>query len=108
MNAVRFTFCISLTALLWAAGCSAPKPPADPLAGWKYLLHVGHSHFDKAVVDDYWDYIHKLPRNEGRLVDEYSIDEFEDRTGQHAVKIEIPLKGTFWEHVLIYGKDNKR
>jgi hypothetical protein len=32
----------------------------------------------------------------------------EDGTGQHAVEIVIPLNGTYWTHVLVYDKSNKR
>ncbi len=32
----------------------------------------------------------------------------EDRKGQHAIQIDIPLNGTYRHHVLIYDKDNKR
>jgi hypothetical protein len=60
-------FPILLAAFVWTVGCATQKP--DPLAGWKYLFHVGHSHFDKVIVDDYWGYIHKLPHDEARVVD---------------------------------------
>jgi len=72
------------------------------------LFHTGQSHFAKAVVDDYQDYIHKLPPAEARVVDYYSISEYEDSTGQHAVKIETPINGVYREHVLIYDRNNKR
>jgi len=94
--------------LMAGCSCSTTKHTPDPLAGWKYLLHVGHSHFDKAVVDDYTAYIQSLPPDEARLVERDSINEYEDNTGQHAVKIVIPLNGTWWEHVLIYDKSDKR
>ncbi|HXB60391.1 MAG TPA: hypothetical protein VNU95_12530 [Candidatus Acidoferrales bacterium] len=106
MKIHRFSFCFLCAAFIWVAGCASPNP--DPLAGWQYLLHVGHSHFDKAVVDDYWDYIHKLPHDESKVVDEYHINEYENEAGQHAVKIETPVDGVYWEHVLIYDRNNKR
>jgi ligand-binding SRPBCC domain-containing protein len=37
-----------------------------------------------------------------------SIDEYENSAGQHAVKIETPVNGVYWEHVLIYDQNNKR
>jgi hypothetical protein len=108
MKTIRFAFYFLSTGFIYALGCSAPKPAPAPLSGWRYLLHVGHSHLDRAIVDDYWDYIHRLPLEEEKLIGKYSIDEFEDTTGQHAVKIEIPLRGTYWEHVIIYDQNNKR
>ena len=39
---------------------------------------------------------------------ELAIWFLEDDTGQLAVKIEIGLKGVWWEHCIIYGKDHKR
>ena len=88
-------------------GCRCSTAKTDPLAGWTYLLHTGHSHFDKTVVKDYWDYIHNLSPDESRLVDGDSINEYEDSSGNHAVKIEIPVNGTWWEHVIIYDRNNK-
>ena len=38
----------------------------------------------------------------------YYAHDFEDGNGQHAIRIEIPLNGTWWEHVLIYNKNNTR
>ena len=67
----------------------------------------------KVITDDWMDYINKLPQSkkfpehsESYWIDEVSF--YEDETGQHAVVIQIPLSGTWWKHVLIYDKDNKR
>jgi hypothetical protein len=98
---------LALTSMVvFGCKCSTTKP--DPLAGWTYLLHTSHSHFDKAVVDDYWEYIRSLPPEESKWVDEDSINEYEDSSGNHAVKIEIPVNGIWWEHVIIYDRSNKR
>src|SRR5579871_1251893 len=99
MSITRLASCALLIASVWIVGC-VTRPSPDPLAGWKYLFHTGQSHFAKAVVDDYQDYIHKLPPAEARVVDYYSISEYEDSTGQHAVKIETPINGVYREHVL--------
>jgi hypothetical protein len=105
MKITRFTFGILLAALI-LTGCSASKPTPDPLVGF----HVGDLrdlHNNKAITDDYKDYIEKnLSAEERKYLG--TIFYFEDGTGQHAVKIEIGLNGTWWEHVLIYDKDNKR
>jgi hypothetical protein len=107
-NAARFALCILLISLFYETGCISSQPTTDPLAGWKYLQHVGHSHFDKAVVDDYWDFIHKLPADETRGLDWYSINEYSNDAGQHAVRIETTPNGRYWEYVLIYDSNNKR
>jgi|GEM_PF-238771 len=80
-----------------------PPSPGDPLVGWKLL---GFESPNKAITDDYQDYIQKLPPKAGQFIG--SIYMFEDGTGQHAVKVETGLNGGYWEHVLIYDKDNKR
>jgi hypothetical protein len=108
MNTTRFTFCILLAAILWGAGCAAPKPALDPLAGWKVLLTRDSEKLNQAITDDYRDYIQKLPPEERKFVDDNNIWFYEDGTGQHAVRIEIGLNHTWWEHVLIYDKENKR
>jgi hypothetical protein len=49
-----------------------------------------------------------MPPEEKYYVPGGNILFFEDGTGQHAVKISIPLNGTWWAHVLIYDKNNVR
>ena len=65
---------------------------------------------DKAIGDDYHAYIDKLsPKERNGLRPTFY---FEDGNGQHAVAIEIGIdgiwEGTYWKHVLIYDKENKR
>jgi hypothetical protein len=108
MKIIQFTVCFLLAMFLCGFGCSSPKPTPDPLAGWKVLFSKDYEKLDKAIAVDYRDYIQKLPPEERKFVDDYSIWFYEDGTGQHAVRIEIPLNGTTWEHVLFYDKDNKR
>jgi hypothetical protein len=86
-------------------GCTVPKPKPDPLADW------GDSGLDKlnnnkAIADDYQQYIRTLTQEERSRAN--PIEYFEDRTGQHAVRITIGLNGVVWRHILIYDKDNKR
>ena len=106
MNIIRFTFCILLAAVIWGTGCATPKHNFDPLNGWSFCFSQDPNKLDKAITDDYEGYIQKLPAEERNYVG--TIHFFEDRTGEHAVNIEIGLNGTWWEHVLIYDKENKR
>jgi hypothetical protein len=99
MNITRFTQQIlMLTAFVWIAGCATP----NPLAGWKFYFHEPN----QTISNDYQDYIQKLPPEERKYAG--GIQYFENGTGELAVKIEIPLNGTWWQHVLVYDKDSKR
>jgi hypothetical protein len=110
MNNARFSLCAFIGLFLWLSGCSTPLPKVpDPLEGWASAgsLDVGN-HLDKAITDDYNDYISKLPPGEKRLVTPFYIRFAEDHTGQHAVIIEIPIRGITWKHVLIYNDADQR
>jgi hypothetical protein len=90
-------------ALICVCGCSTSKPTPDPLVGWQMDFA---SKLDPVIDEDCQNYIQKLPQEEkshSRM-----SGYFKDGTGQHAVQIEIALDGTWWEHVLIYDKNNKR
>jgi hypothetical protein len=99
---------ILLTALVWGTGCTMfAHHHADPMAGWK---EVYTSNPDKVISDDYHAYIDKLsPKERNGLMPTLY---FENGNGQHAVAIEIGIdgiwEGTYWRHVLIYDKENKR
>jgi hypothetical protein len=101
-----FAFLAALVIYL-VSGCatSVPKPSPNPLEGW-HFCSLTYLDTNKLVVDDYQGYIKKLPPDEMKLA--YVNHVFEDGTGQHAVQIEIPLNGKWWEHVLFYDKNNKR
>ena len=104
MRASRFTFFILMLATIAFTGCATSKPVPDPLAGWSvadYLVPPG-----EVFVKDYQGYIANLSSEERKFVG--SAQFFKDGTGQHAIRLEIPLHGTWWFHVLIYDKDNKR
>ena len=103
----RLTFLVLSAALAWTAGCTTRTP--DPLAGWKGgpTAYEG-SPFNNAINDDYRSYIQNLPLKERNSVSDSAIRFFEGGAGQCAVRIEIGVNGTWWEHVLIYDKDNKR
>ncbi|HTY88684.1 MAG TPA: hypothetical protein VMB80_14550 [Candidatus Acidoferrum sp.] len=98
MSITRLISCVLLAGLFWIVGCATP----DPLAGWKPAFHEP----DQAITNDYQDYIRKLPPEERKFAG--MIQYYQDGTGQFAIKIEVPLNGVWREHVLIYGKDNKR
>ena len=104
INSFFFISLVLLAILFWNTGCNTPPP--DPLAGWKILSSRDSEKLSQSIKDDYPDYIKKLPARKRELVD--IIWFFEDRTGQHAVKFDIPLNGVWFSHVLIYDKENKR
>ena len=97
-----------LAALVCTSSCTTVRH-SSPLEGWKggTTAYEGCP-YGKAIIDDYRNYIEKLPRKERYYVSDFDIRFFEDGTGQHAVQISIPLNGVWREHVLIYDKDNKR
>jgi hypothetical protein len=101
-NYFALLFLVVFIALL-VAGCAAPKPTPDPLAGWQKAYKEEPS---QAIVKDYQDYIHTLSPEEQKYVG--SIFFYEDAMGQHAIRIEIGLNGIWWEHVLIYDKADRR
>jgi hypothetical protein len=101
MKITRFIFL--LAAFVLVGGCAKPKPAPDPLVGWQGDFNEQPN---QTIVSDYQDYIQKLPPTEKP----YSgvNDWLKDGTGQHAIVIEVALNGTWWNHVLIYNKDDKR
>ena|SRR5580704_691573 len=101
-------FCILLAGFFFGDGCALQKPPPDPLAGWKILLNRDREKLSQAIRDDYRDYIRKLLTKKNYFINESNIWFFEDGTGQHAVRIEIPSNGIWFAHDLIYDKNNKR
>jgi hypothetical protein len=102
INCLRLISLVLLTAIIWITGCSAPKPTPDPLAGWKVYFHEPN----QLITGDYKDYIQKLPTEERKYAG--MIQYFKDGEGKIAVKIEVGVNGTWWDHVLIYDKENKR
>ena len=100
----RFGFVLALCVMIISGcSCSAPKPPPDPLAGWKMDFAPK---LDPVIAKDCQDYIQKLSPKEKKSSNINGY--FEDGTGQHAVQITIGVNGRWWRHVLIYDKDNKR
>ena len=102
MKITQFIFYFVFAAPLCGVGCSSSKPIPEPLAGW----HTASKNPDQLIVNDYQNYIHTLSTEEQKFAGTILV--FEDGTGQYAVRIEIGLSGTWWQHVLIYDKDDKR
>jgi hypothetical protein len=94
--------------VICGAGCVSSKPPPDPLTGWVYCYSNDPVHSNKGILDDYNTYIKQLRSREKKFSAVALVNMFKDATGEHAVKIEIPVDGVWREHVLIYDKDNKR
>ncbi len=105
---------ILLAASVCATGCGTAHPypagsalpGANPIAGWAGCRSQDPSKLDKAIQDDYRDYIGKLSPKERMWIGSVSLSE--DGLGQHAVTVHIAWYGTDWAHVLVYDKDNKR
>lgn len=111
----------------FVVGCESTK---DPLVGWKSTAPIGFkvgymsATVDtlpgyKAISDDVQTFVNKLPVDTTRYDPQVNSDRrycywmeritlFEDGTGQHAVKIEIPVNGDYLNYVLIYNKSNVR
>jgi hypothetical protein len=104
MNISRFIFCILLAASICWSGCEVFASHTNPIAGWK--VDLDHDP-DQAIEKDYHDYIQKLPPEERKYAGG-GIQFLGDGMGQHAITIPIGLNGTWWNHVLIYDKDDKR
>jgi hypothetical protein len=109
MRVLRLHICLLLVAFLGTVGCASRLRP-NPLQGWKGLgsAFVIGSPFATPVAEDYQDYIVKLPKDERQAVHPHDIQFFEGGSAQRAVEISIPLRGTWWKHVLIYDRDGKR
>jgi hypothetical protein len=100
----QLLFSILLVIVVWTVGGCATSTP-DPLTAWKPDFDFSRE-ADQEIVSDYQDYIKELPLRQSGFVG--SVDFFKDETGQHAVNIKIGRNGTWWDHILIYNKQNKR
>jgi hypothetical protein len=89
-----------LAIFAWVVSCVTHP---DPVAGWQGDFNEQPN---QVIVNDYQNYIQKLPSEERKYAG--VNDWLKDRTGQHAIVIKIGLNGTWWRHVLIYDKDDKR
>jgi hypothetical protein len=100
---VQFICSILLAASVCGTGCEMSADQTNPIPGWQVDFKTEPS---PVVEKDYKDYIQKLPPDEKRSAHVSSW--VKDGTGQHAIVIEVALNGTWWNHVLIYDKDDKR
>jgi hypothetical protein len=101
-NSIHVGFCSPLSS---AGECATPEGSSNPLAGWR-ISDVR----DKAITDDYRSYIQSLPPEERKYIETHAthIEDLEDGTGQHAVRIEMDRYGTGWAHVLMYDQSHTR
>ena len=78
-----------------------------PLVGW-YLDGDSDSQHDKAIIDDYQAYAHKVwPKDRDFFISK--VDFYEDGTGRHAVRIELePGSRKYVEYYLMYDTNNVR
>jgi|SRR6516162_9829643 hypothetical protein len=103
-----------LVACVCVIGCSSVPPyprgsasvGPNPVAGWAGCQSQDFGTLDKAIQDDYRDYVSSLTSNELMWMGPRGLSE--DGSGQHAITIHVAWWGTDWAHVLVYDKDNKR
>jgi hypothetical protein len=100
INILKLTLGSLLVAYICGGGCATRS---DPLAGWRIDYH---NQPDPAIERDYHDYIQKLPANQNDFIG--TVDFLRDDTGRHAIHIKVGANNRWWEHVLIYDKDNRR
>jgi hypothetical protein len=102
INKLAIIFLLLMAMFVLGFGCNA----SDPLKGWNLCFSQDPAKLDKAIQADYKDYIQKVHPDE--IVGNIAL--LEDGTGQHAVSIEIFIKGknASWQYALIYDKENKR
>jgi len=85
---------------------AAPKPGAanvpDALRGWKETQDLPA----ETVVDDYNEYIEKLPKAERPGVS--NVKYYVDGNGQSGVVVLVFVERVEWTHFLTYDKQNKR
>lgn len=69
---------------------------------------IHSNQLSKTIVNDYQDYIQKLPPDVRYNVEEYNIRFFESGAGQRAVKISIPQNGVWQVRIIFYDKNDIR
>ncbi len=107
MNILRFPFWILFAVLVGdCVGCRTQTP--NPLAGWNFCFSQDPAKLDKAIQNDYQNYIQNLPEEKRKYIG--AINLFEDGKGRHAVSIEIfeSKVNASWRYALFYDKENKR
>jgi hypothetical protein len=104
VKSLSVTVCILLAAVFWTVGCATNS---NPIEGWKFCFSDNPIRSNKSVIEDYQDYIQKLPPKQRWYIGDISF--FADGTGQHAVNIEIFVyhKNASWQYAIIYDKNNE-
>lgn len=95
-------YCAALLLLLYVPGCALYRQPPDPLAEW----HIYGGGIPQPITEDYQKYIGALPERERQFINGETF--YKDDAGRFAVKIQIPVYGTWKVHVLIYDNANRR
>ncbi len=131
MNIPRLALCfLASFMVVLSVGCDhQTESTVDPINGWKYVDKIEFECREmdaviaelpayKAITDDVQRYVNQLPVHKGGSSDGSDdrretlwisfITLYEDGTGQHAVKIEIPVDGTYQNYVIIYDRNNTR
>ena len=96
-----------MAAFLRQHGGHGNEVKTKPLVGW-YLDGDSDSQHDKAILDDYQAYAHKVwPKDRDFFISE--VDFYENGAGKHAVRIELePGLRDYVEYYLIYDTNNVR
>lgn len=83
------------------------SPAVDPLKGWnRWGEHdVKHSPLDKAIKDDYQNY---LKKHEPNYFSVEGATFYEDGTGLHAVQITVGRNGNYTFYIFMYDKHDAR
>ena len=102
VNNLALIFLALMTMFICGCGCN---PPPDPLVGWQKAYGEEPN---QTIENDFHDYIQNLPAKDNNHVG--PIFYYKDGTGQHAINMEIFVKGenASWHYVIIYDKENKR
>ena len=106
LNSFAPIFLVLMAVLLLGFGCNTSKPIPDPLAGF-HRADEADMDKNKAITDDYKDYIQKFSQDEKAYLG--PILYYENGQGQHIVTFEVDKHGKdVWDHYLFYDKNNKR
>jgi hypothetical protein len=90
MTVTRAVSCLLSAALFCVLGCTTSKPTPNALAGWRTAWKEQP---DQAVERDFQQYVQSLPPEEKMASKPGSY--LEDGTGQHALVLEVAVKGTW-------------
>src|SRR5271156_3530180 len=92
-NPIKFfapVFLMLMAMFLFGCGRNPSKPTPDPLTGF-HFSSLNNLDSNKAITDDYKNYIQTLSPEEKKYLGPSPIGFCEDGTGQHAVEIKIGI-----------------